>query len=402
MIDDPQFIDSVNKMSANNTTAKLTKFNLPGGNVKVPKNVIVSYPSDGTGCGHIRNLFPLGYLNAVYAAQHQLFVHTSPMFCWQDDILVRSSSIYMQRAMSPGHLEAVKRYKSAQSKYKYKLVTDMDDFIWGANENQGGTKFDGVPSYNFGSEGISPEIKKASLEIMNLMDTVCVSTDYLKSWLTDHGVTSNIEVVPNTVAIYFWDKPFSKAPKTNYIQKPKVLYTGSPTHYSNGKKLLGDFDNAWKQWVIDAVNQDKIEFVCMGGLPWFFEEIKDKIKVIDWLNSYQYHVVVKEQNADFGICPLTPNNFNYSKSDLKQIEYYASGSVCIGTVFDNGMPSPYDSGILNVKDTCTVDDIWKIVNDHRNPDKYNEVIKQQYTKMIQGHRYTEDPVYINQLLKIFA
>jgi hypothetical protein len=112
--------------------------------------------------------------------------------------------------------------------------------------------------------------------------------------------------------------------------------------------------------------------------------------------------VVKDINADFGICPLTPNNFNYSKSDLKQIEYYASGSVCIGTVFNNGMPSPYDNGFLNVKDDCTVDDIWNVFNDHLNPDMYNSIRNKQYEFMVKNHRYTEDPTYINQLLKVFV
>ena len=137
------------------------------------------------------------------------------------------------------------------------------------------------------------------------------------------------------------------------IKKPRVLYTGSPTHYNNNEKLLGDWDNAWKDWVIKSVENDKIEFVVMGGLPWFLEEIKEKITVVPWVDSYRYHIAVKEQRAHFGIMPLVPNNFNHGKSDIKAIEHYADGVVCIGTTFTNGKPSPYDNNPVTIPDNCT-------------------------------------------------
>ena len=123
-------------------------------------------------------------------------------------------------------------------------------------------------------------------------------------------ITVPITVVPNAVPMYFWGNK-KKSPKKNPIKKPRIVYTGSPTHYSNQEKLLGDFENSWKDFVIKNVLEDKIQFICMGDLPWFFEGIKDKIGIIPWVNSYQYHLAVKDVNADFAIGPLVKNNFNY-------------------------------------------------------------------------------------------
>ncbi len=316
-------------------------------------------------------------------------------------MLRKTLTIYFQRQMTKHHLDIIKQYKQAQSKYHYKMVWDLDDFIWGYNEEQGGDKEDGVPSYNFGANNIGEEIKKCSVEIMNLMDVCTFSTEFLAKYAKEVlGVKPPCVVLPNSVPQFFFGNK-RRSPIKKDIVKPKVIYTGSPTHYSNEKKMLGDFDNAWKDWVIKSVNEDKIEFTVMGGLPWFFEEIKDKIKIINWVDSWGYANTLKNQNADFGIAPLTPNNFNYSKSDIKHIEYCSLGIVSIGTTFINGKPSPYDNNILKTPLNATVEDIDKIVFENCKVEKYNDIRKQQYDMLVKDGRYLESSEYINKLLTIY-
>lgn len=369
--------------------------------VQIKKSFLLSFVSDQSGCGHIRNIFPLTYLNSVYGRNADLIPIISPVFVWQHDILLRTKSIYFQRQMSPEQLVAVRQYKELQKQYKFKMVWDIDDFIWGKNEKQGGTKDDGVPSYNFGYPGITDPIKEASIEIIKLMDEITVSTEYLKWYLKNvKGINVPIRVVPNAIPKFFWGNK-RKRPITKDIVKPRVVYTGSPTHYNNQEKLLGDFDNAWKDWVIKAVRENRIDFWVMGGLPFFFECIKDKIHIVDWVNSFQYHHAVKDINADFGIMPLVPNNFNYSKSDIKAIELYSCGVACIGTTFSNGKPSPYDNNPLKVLDTCSVDDIDRLVSKYCKMDEYNKILDVQYNKMVKEHRYMEDPVYVKLLIDAY-
>lgn len=357
--------------------------------IQIKKNVLLSYVSDATGCGHIRTIFPMTYLNAVYGKDATVIPMITPIFVWQEDILIRTRTIHFQRQMTPDHLKVIQRYKELQPKFQYKMVYDIDDFIWGKNELQGGTKFDGVPTYNFGHTNITQEIKDSSIEIMKLMDRICVSSEYLKKYISeDLGINVPIHYVPNTVNLSFWGNDKRK-PKKNRIERPKVIYTGSPTHYNNFTKHLGDFDNSWKQYIIEAVSRNEIEFFCMGGLPFFFEDIKDRIHVIDWVNSYQYHLAVKDTKADIAFGPLVPNNFNYSKSFIKATESYAAGMPFIGTTFSNGMPSPYDTNLINVKDTATVDEIRAVIDSLKDPNVFNSIVQQQYNILVEGGFYTE-------------
>src|SRR5574343_130563 len=383
--------------------------------VQIQKNILLSYVSDAAGCGHIRNVFPMNYINSVYAKTGQLITMVSPIFIWQHDILLRTRAIFFQRQMSPMHLEVIKKYKELQPQFRYKMVWDMDDFIWGRNEEQGGTIDDGVPSYNFGSNGITEEIVKCSIEVMKLMDVITVSTQFLADYIKKNFGIKNVYVVPNVVPAFFWGNR-RRASIRQRLEKPRVIYTGSPTHYMNpvpprspspnepngypgsNIKKPGDFGNAWLEWVIKSVNAGKIDFICLGGLPWFFESIKDKITVVNWVDSFNYHNVVINMRPDFGIMPLVPNNFNHGKSDIKAIELYACGAVAIGTTFTNGKPSPYDNNPLTLPDNCTVADIDALFDKYCEPANYNKIIDEQYKKLANEGRYLESKEYVDKFI----
>lgn len=384
-----EFKSDINNLSTKNTN-NITQ---------IRKNVLLSYVSDATGCGHIRNVFPLTYLNALFGKNQTLIPIISPMFIWQEDILIRAKTILFQRQMSPAHYSLIRKYKDLQPKYGYKMVYDIDDFVWGHNEHQGGSKEDGVPSYNFGWKGITDEIKQYSLEIIKLMDRVTVSSEYLKYWLSEvEGITVPITVMQNSVPKYLWGSS-KKAPKKQPIKIPRIIYTGSPTHYSNQDKLLGDFDNSYREFIVKNVLNGKINFTCMGALPWFFEGIKDKIQVIPWLNSYMYQTGVKSARADIAIGPLVRNNFNYSKSYIKYQESCAEGIPFIGSVFTNNKPSPYDVCLLKTNDMVTVSEIENLVFGLcSDVDKYNLIVVNQYKWMDESSGYLESQGYIQKLM----
>ena len=97
--------------------------------IPVKKSVLLSFVSDSSGCGFIRNIFPISYLNAVYGKNSDIVPIITPIFVWQHDILLRTKAIYFQRQMSPEQLKAVRQYKEHQKQYHYKMVWDIDDFI---------------------------------------------------------------------------------------------------------------------------------------------------------------------------------------------------------------------------------------------------------------------------------
>lgn len=369
--------------------------------VKVRKNLIIAYQSDQGGCGNIRTGIPMSYINSAFGRGGRLNISLTTFFIFQPEVLVNVRSIWFQRMMDPKQLERVSEYKRIQEQFKFKMIYDLDDNIYGHNELQGGNKQDGVPSYNFGSEKIDDIIKSTSIKIMNLMDTVCTSTDYLGNILKNNGVTVPIKTVYNTIPLFFYGNK-KKEPIKEKITKPRIIYTGSPTHYHNGKELLGDWENNWLEYITKSVIDNKIDFICMGGCPFFFENIKGRsnFKIIEWHPFYNYHLPLLDFKADFSIGPLVINQFNRAKSDIKAIESYASGSLFIGTIFNDKTPSPYDNCFLKLYNDCSVKDIQTIIEEYSYPEKYNDVMNKQYQYLLNEGRYTESPKFINNLLSI--
>ena len=163
---------------------------------------------------------------------------------------------------------------------------------------------------------------------------------------------------------------------TDNIVKPTVLYAGSSTHYSN--KDTGDFNKA----LIDFIknNIDKINFVIIGKIPFFFSDISDKILCFEPINILAYPNLLHSINADFIIAPLKENVFNKCKSNLKYLESCAVGSVMIGSTFAD---SPYNCIDERCKIQKTMNSkhienmFWKLCE----KDTYNEILTNQYNYM---------------------
>jgi hypothetical protein len=376
--------------------------------VKVDKNLILSISSDATGCGHIRNIFPLTYLNAVFGKSRLLRTSVIPFFCYQHEVLMQVRTLFFPRIMDNKAVKAIKRYKEVQDRYKYKMVYDIDDFIW-KGDDQG----EGIPDYNFSSRKISDEAIENVNVIMSMMDLITVSTDFLKDYIINKlKIKKEIVVLKNCVPKYFYG-PNMKPPITEKIKKPLFIYGGSPTHYNNEHSLKGDFNNAWSEFIVKNVKYDKIDFIIMGctpnprdrnkfDIPFFFEEIRNKITLIPWQNSYQFHLPILAYKPDFWIAPLVKNYFNYSKSDISYITAAACGAAFMGTTFTNDKPSPYDNCEIKIKDDIKLDDLEGLIfNDLVYPTFYNKIIKNQWEMLEKDGRWLESKKYINQLTKVF-
>lgn len=375
---------------------KEREINVPTPSHTVVKNTVLSYISDWGGCGNIRNVFPMNYLNAVFGPTGNMIPLLSFKFIWQSDILATTRSIFFQRFMNQAVIPVVQKYKELQEQFKYKMVYDIDDFIWRNPDGSGKA----LPDYSFCQGNINDEQHTASIEIMNMMDTVCCSTEWIKKFLiTECGIKPPVVVVPNTVPQYFYGKNRRRISKK--LTKPRIVYTGSPTHYSNKDRLYGDWEGAYPEWIKKNVIDGKIDFMVLGGLPWFFEDIKDKITCLNWLNSYQYHVPLIKWKPDIGIAPLVPNTFNYAKSNIKYLEYCALNAVGIGTIFSNGQVSPYDQNIVKTTENVTSEQLDLMLDEITEPEKFNEILEMQHAQMDENGWWLESPKFVNSLSKIF-
>lgn len=386
------------KQQLNNPNVHLSKTNVFNQKIaKLDKNLVLSFSQDVSGCGHIRNIWWLTYLNSIYGKTGNFLASIIPFYYYNHDIMMRVRTLFFPRIFNPQYSTAIEKYYQMKDRYKYKMIYDIDDYIWGSDKSGE----EANPEYNKGSSSIGNEQVKAATEMMKKMDNIVVSTEFLKNYLQNElKLTNKITVLPNCIAAYMWNRPRRK-PIDKKIEKPRVLYTGSPAHYSNEKKLYGDFEGAWQEWLIKSIKDNKIHFKVLGGLPWFLEPVKNKIEHQRWVNCYVYHMAVLDFNADFGISPLVPNYFNYCKSDIKHIEYCAAGCVSMGSIFTNGKPSPYDNNYIKIPIGSSSEFIQEQINMACEPEVFNNIIKKQYQDLDSKNRWLESRGYIDQLMKIF-
>lgn len=363
----------------------------------IQKNLITAFGGDMGGCYQIRIKQPSDFISSVYKTRiNMIALHR---FLRQDDILAKSFSLVFQRQSDPNGLHFIKHYKRLQDTFQYKMIWDIDDLLW---KRKDVNELNGVPKYNLGYPNITKEVQDITTEIMGLMDRVVTSTEYLKQFLQKEvGVKTEIKVMRNSVPNYLWHEFRDKKIKSK-IKKPVICYTGSPTHYSNKQKLKGDFDNVWCEWIRKNIMEDKIEFHVFGGCPWFFEDIRNKINVQNFMSIYLYPNAVKETMSHFGIAPLVPNEFNYCKSNIKMIEYYNAKILGIGTTFSNGKPSPYDDSLVSLPDNCTEKDIDELFDKYTEPECYNSTIDKQLQYLSDGHYITEDPQFVKDYLLTYT
>jgi hypothetical protein len=385
-----------NQLLNENQAAKIKEDQNQQSNViKVRKNLVLSFCSDQTGCGFLRNYLPMDYLNSIFGKSGRLVTTVSPFFIMQPDILVQTRTLFFQRQMAPRQIPLVKQYRQMKDKYKYRMVWELDDFIWKIPG-----EIEGLSSFNFGSEQVTQEVCDAASEIMKEMDLITVSTEYLKKYISeDLNIKVPITVLPNSIPKYFYNKT-NKQQINKRIEKPKVVITSSPTHWHESKKMLGDWASGeWLDFIKKQIRDNKIDFFVFGcsQAPFFFKELETRsnLHIIPWVNIFQYYTILNQTEADFGIAPLIKSYFNASKSNIKYLEYCAGGILGIGTIFSDGFPSPYNDNIVKVNEKVTIRELEELFDFYSYPENYNVVIKKQYEHMVLGGFYTESPRNVN-------
>lgn len=358
-------------------------------NARNDKSLVIIIVRDHSGCSHIRLRWNAMYYNGFDQIGFIPIITPQPIF--DATILKQTKAIIYQRPIGSQDIAVLQEYKIHQKKFGYKIVFECDDQIFDIDG-------EGLPEYNMASEGFNKDLQGINERVakaVSLCDEIVVSTDYLKDAFIKKFNCQNIRVIRNVVPRFLWSYP-RKPHITEDLKKPKIIYTGSPCHYRNPcpPKVdadhpegiladLGDFDCAWKDWIIKMVKEDKIEFTVVGSQPYFFAEIANKIKQLPWKDTTSYPRQVLEEHADFAIAPIVENQFNKCKSSLRFIEACAAGSLLLGTVFKDNKFSPYE----DIADPCkfypdvTMNEIderfWALCK----KDNYNSILDWQYDQL---------------------
>ena len=358
-------------------------------NARNDKSLVIIIVRDHSGCSHVRLRWNAMYYNGFDQIGFTPIITPQPIF--DATILKQTKAIIYQRPIGSQDIAVLQEYKIYQKKFGYKIVFECDDQIFDIDD-------EGLPEYNMASEGFNKDLQGINERVakaVSLCDEIAVSTDYLKDAFIKKFNCQNIRVIRNVVPRFLWSYP-RKPHITEDLKKPKIIYTGSPCHYRNPcpPKVdadhpdgiladLGDFDCAWKDWIIKMVKEDKIEFTVVGSQPYFFAEIANKIKQLPWKDTTSYPRQVLEEHADFAIAPIVENQFNKCKSSLRFIEACAAGSLLLGTVFKDNKFSPYE----DIADPCkfypdvTMNEIderfWALCKKYN----YNSILDWQYDQL---------------------
>jgi len=379
------------------------------------KNLVLFYLADNSGCSHVRCRFFADFINANDFGLKAVIL---PIYTTDSTILSMTKAVIWQKPSTYRHLTAVQKYKGFQSKYGFKMIYELDDLFF-----KSPFKDEGLPPYNVSYQrrkqiNIDEEVEDALHQILPLFDTVMCSTDYLKKIVMQKYSLDNVVTVKNTVPRFLWSCD-RKKPIEEDIKKPVVLYSGASGHYLNPIPArqpsesepkgfpgrtgdFGDWNSAWRDWVIKSVQEDKIDFKIMGDFPWFFRDIAPKIQFIPWTNSYNYPRRCWSTRSDFQIAPLVDNEFNRCKSALRFYESSIAGMGFFGSVFDESNDSPYEEIFpdCKIKQSSTVEEIdekfWKMCK----RDSYNEMIEWQYDNLNKSGLILESSEAVNRILAV--
>lgn len=280
-------------------------------------NRYMQYLADYSGCGHWRMIWPEQVINA-----HGLGVLQSTTVMNLDPRYYQGvKAIRIQRQATPHQLQFVKFLKQLKDQVGFRLIYEVDDIVFRED----------IPEYNkFKPAFEQDEIRKCSMEIMQMCDEVTVTCEFMRDYYRDKTGKREITIIPNFPP-KFWIGNYYDQNRLNTLyeknkNKPRILYAGSGAHFDveNRTGHRDDFEH-----VIDAIvkTRDKYQWVFVGGYPLPLKHYvaSGDFEFHEWSTLYNYGQKIHDLGVQMAVAPLRDNTFNRAKSDIKYIESSAFG-----------------------------------------------------------------------------
>jgi hypothetical protein len=281
----------------------------------------VNYLADYSGCGHWRILWPEAAINARGDGMSQ---STTAMVVdpkWYQGVKV----VKVQRQASSNQLEFIKHLKRIQQEFGFKIMYEVDDVVFR----------EVIPDYNkFKFAFDTEEIRQNCVEIINLVDEVTVTCDFMRKLYIEKTGQEKITVIPNFIPNGWMGQLFNpREIERNFDQnkrKPRILYTGSGAHYDVDNKTGGKDDlSEVRDFIRKTV--DKYQWIFVGAFPPQLADLvqQQKIEFYNWQTLLKYPYFINSLRAQLMVAPLQVNDFNRAKSDIKYIEGCILGIPCL-------------------------------------------------------------------------
>ena len=292
----------------------------------------VNYLADYSGCGHWRILWPEGVINmrGDGMSQSTTAMITEPR--WYTGV----KCVKVQRQASSQQKEFVKFLKHIQQEHGFKIIYEVDDVVFK----------EVIPDYNkFKFAFDTEEIRQNCIDIINMVDEVTVTCDFMKRLYQEKTGQQNITVIPNFVPNGWMGQLYDKHKIIKGFKqnrnKPRILYTGSGAHYDVDNKTEGKDDlSEVRDFIRKTVN--KYQWVFVGAFPPQLVDLVEqkKIEFYPWQPLLKYPYFINSLNAQLMVAPLQINDFNKAKSDIKFIEACVLGIPCLCQDMDTYNSAP--------------------------------------------------------------
>lgn len=281
----------------------------------------VNYLADYSGCGHWRILWPESVINSRGdgMSQSTTAMVTDPR--WYTGI----KTVKVQRQASSQQKEFIKYLKRLQNDHDFKIIYEVDDVVFK----------EVIPDYNkFKFAFDTEEVRQNCVDIINLVDEVTVTCEFMKRLYTEKTGQEKITVIPNFVPNFWMGHLYNPRKVEREFKKnknrPRILYTGSGAHYDVDNKTGGKDDmSEVRDFIRKTVK--KYQWVFVGAFPPQLLDLvqKREIEFYPWQSLIKYPYLIESLNAQLMVAPLQVNDFNRAKSDIKFIEACTLGIPCL-------------------------------------------------------------------------
>jgi len=274
----------------------------------------VSFMADYAGCGHYRIMWPDWLLNNTYTlpknGKPQISIIDSNVMIFDHQTFYNDMRIIrVQRQATQQQLEFMKHFLFKIAKTKgISIVYDADDWFFE------------IPTFNHAYKAYTPEILKNISEIVYNMDYLTVTSMYLRKMFHEkvHIPLDKILVVPNMLPKFLFDGFYDKDKIQEKIEqrehrKPRILWTGSSTHFNLDKTGNTDDVAILRQYVHKTYKQ--FQWVFMGVPPDALKHIgmPDNIECHSWCDILNYPRRMLALDCDVAVIGLHDCNFNRGK-----------------------------------------------------------------------------------------
>jgi hypothetical protein len=300
--------------------------------------------------------------------------------------------VTLQR-QAAGHQKQFMEYlKSIQPEFGFKMIYEVDDVVFREE----------IPDHNASKHGFdSDEIRQNCVDMINMVDEVTVTCQYMKDLYIEKTGQNKVTVVPNFMPHWWIGHQYDYRKICDnfekFKKKPRIVYAGSGAHF-DVKNLAGgqdDFSHVVK-FIVD--NRHKYQFVFIGAFPPALKPFIDskEIEFHPWRNLLDYPNFLASLNAQLFIAPLMDIPFNRSKSDIKFMEAAQLGIPCLCQDMVTYSSAPE---FLRFKTAEELAEKIEVITNWKNRSKYYKLVPE--LRKLGETRFLEHPQNIGCFLESF-